>query len=313
MKFLFNTSALGTLVAAAILATGCTKNYYENTEGNGDVITLSSEVQFGATPRIQDTQIVEGQSLSLFVTNTGSIDPGNQIYQNNRITADGAGGFTYRLPMYYPTNGQGVDFYAVHPYSPAATLENPLNFILQTDQTDELNYLMSDLLFGARNNVVPPQNNAVELLFYHKLSKLDFIIKTSDPNINLSNLSGIDILGLLPETTINIVNGEISAATGVPTPINVYGNPQLTGNPGNQRVTGYTAIIIPQTAPAAEQLFSLTIGGNLRYYTPLEALSFASGTKYTVTLDITDDQIILTSQIDDWTDGGSIGGPAGPQ
>jgi len=314
MKRIIKTTAFGAFAAAVILVSGCTKNYYDCPEGGGEQnrITLSSEVEFGPNPRLQDKQIVNGQSLSLFVTRAGSVAEGDQLYANNRITANGSGGFTYRVPMYYPSDGTKVDFYGIHPYSASAELGTVLPYSIQTDQTEEANYLFSDLLFGV-NKEVSAQINAVPLTFYHKLSRLDFVISTTDAAIDLNQLTALTILGLKPETSINIQNGNIDPAAGTATTIQPYGTPVVTGAAGNQTVTGYTAIVVPQSATARQQLFGLMINGEMRYYTPDTNLPFVTGTKYTVTLNITGQGIILSSQIEDWTDGGSIGGPVGPQ
>lgn len=315
MKRIIRTTVLGTLTVAAILTSGCTKNYYDNPEGGGEEnrITLSSEVQFGVSPRLQDEQIVSGQSLSFFVTRTGSVADEDQLYLNNRITANGVGGFTYRIPMYYPSDGASVDFYALHPYAADATLENPVAFTVQPDQTIQVNYLNSDLLFGTHSNV-NPQNNAIPLTFYHKLSKFDFIIKTGTSGIDLNGLTGIQVLGTRPQTTINVLNGNITAASGSVTPIQAYGEANVTGSAGNQTATGFTAIVVPQTVAGAEPLFNIVIGGTTYTFTQETDYALLGGKKYIVTLDITDLTINIDgSQIEDWENGGSIGGPAGQQ
>ena len=70
---------------------------------------------------------------------------------------------------------------------------------------------------------------------------------------------------------------------------------------------------MPEQVGGAQRLFELMIGGTPRYCTPTEPLNFISGYKYTVELDVTDAGITLQTQINPWEDGGSIGGPAGPQ
>ena len=311
LKKIMNTTAYSLIMTAVLWASACTKDNCSK-NGAGGSITLSSEVQFGAQPRLQDVQIFNGQSLSLFVTRTGSIADADQLYINNRITADGAGGFAYRIPMFYPSDGRAVDFYAIHPYSASTTLASPLAFSVQTDQTLQANYLNSDLLFGGRANVTP-QTAAVPLTFYHRLSKLDFIVTTRSTSIDLGKLTAITVLGTLPQTTINTRTGDITAAAGTAATIRAYGNAVVSGTSGNQTVTGYTAIIVPQTVPGAQQFIGLMIDGQMKYHTPVTSLSFSEGTKYAVTLDVSDTGITLTSQIEDWTDGGSIGGPAGPR
>ncbi len=314
MKKIVDTTVYGILVAAAIWSSACTRNYYycPGVDGTGKAIMLSSEVQFGAEPRLQDNQIFNGQSLSLFVTRTGSRDTPDWLYANNRITANGTGGFTYRTPMFFPSDGTAVDLYAVHPYGATTSLATPLTFAVQADQTQQGNYLGSDLLLGARTNVAP-QSDAIPLTFRHKLSKLDFVITTGSTTIDLNRLTGINVLNSLPETTLRIDNGEISAATGTPSTIRAYGVANVTGGLGSQSATGFTAIVVPQTATGAQPLFELIIDGRSRFHTPAAPVSFAAGTKYTVTLDVSVNGVSLTSRIEDWTDGGTIGGPAGPQ
>lgn len=306
-------TAILSFVLFAGLAAGCTKNYYEYPEGGGNQrsITLSSEVQFGTTPRLQDEQIVSGQSLSLFVTRTGSVEEGSQLYQNNRITANGMGGFIYRVPMFYPSDGTNIDFYAIHPYYDSAILGTPHNFTIQTNQSSQVNYLNSDLLFGTETDI-PAQTNAVPLIFNHKLSKLDFIVTTSDQSINLDLLTTISVLQTLSSTTVNTQTGVLTTATGVRENIITYSDPQATGTPTN-RVTGYTAIVVPQIMPGGQQLFEVIIDGIPRFYTHPIDYTFESGKKYNITLDISSTGITIQSQIANWEGGGSISGPAGPQ
>ena len=79
IKRIINTTAYGILTVAALGVSACTNNYFyccpESGGGGGEQnkITLSSEVHFGVHPRLQDTQIFNGQRLSLFVTRTGSV------------------------------------------------------------------------------------------------------------------------------------------------------------------------------------------------------------------------------------------------
>jgi len=225
----FTKEAFLYIAILTMVVTGCTKNYYiDCPEGSEDEnrITLSSEVYFGQTPRIQDEQIVNGQSLSLFVISAGSINTEELFYQNNRITANGMGGFTYRIPMFYPYDGTNVDFYAVHPYYADADLNTAHTHAIQTNQTTLTNYLLSDLLYGTRTNVIP-QTNAVTLTFYHKLSKLDFIVTANDPDIDLTQLTGISVLSALPETSIKLSDGIITPATGIAVPIAAYNDPAV--------------------------------------------------------------------------------------
>lgn len=323
-KKAIHTTAYSLFLVAVLGISACNKenNYYyycgAGNEGGGgggggqNAITLSSEVRFGAAQRLQDHQIFNGESLSLFVTRTGSVAYSSQLYTNTRITANGAGGFTYSIPMFYPSDGTAVDFFAVHPYAENASLASPLSFAIQTDQTVQENYLKSDLLYGNKTSVAP-QIGTIPITFYHRLAKLDFVITSRSAAIDLNRLTEITILGMLPETTIDIQTGRRTVATGLPTTVRAYGSASVSGEVGNQTATGFTAIVVPQIAPEAQRLFGLMIDGRMMYYTPTADFGFASGNKYTVTLNVADTGITESSQIADWIDGGTIGGPAGPQ
>ena len=313
LKKIVRTAAYVVSAAAILSVSACTKYYYYYcAEGEQNRISLSSAVQFASGQRLQDNQIFNGQTLSLFVTRTGSVSDLGLIYTNNQITSNGTGGFTYRVPMYYPSDGTAVDFFAVHPFEPTATLASPLEFVIQTDQTVQGNYLHADLLFGTRVNVTP-QTTAIPLTFYHKFAKLNFVITTRSTAVDLSRLTAVSVLGSLPRTTIDIRSGNITAASGTAATIRAYGTPVVSGTSGNQTVTGFTAIVVPQTAPAAQQLFGLMIDGQTRYFTPSDNVQFLSGNKYTVNLEVAETGITMSSQIEDWTDGGTIGGVAGPR
>ena len=308
----------GATIALVLGTAACTKNYVYcpgtgtgNTPAAGSAITLSSEVRFGQMQRLQDHQIINGETLSLFGTRTGSVTIDNQLYSDTRITANGTGGFTYSVPMYFPTDGTAIDFYAVHPYSEAATLSSPLLFAIQPDQSIETNYLKSDLLYGSKTNVAP-QTGAIPLTFYHRLAKLDFVITSRSTTIDLNQLSMITVMDVLPETTLDIRTGRRTVASGTPTTLRAYGRPIVSGEIGNQTATGFTAIVVPQTVSGGRRLFGLEVGGRMMYHTPTDDVGFASGNKYSITLDVADTGITETSQITDWTDGGTVGGIAGP-
>ncbi len=297
---------------ALLGASACTKsNCGDDDCTQQNAITLSSEVRFGSPQRLQDHQIINGEALSLFVTRSGSVTTADQLYSDTRITANGTGGFTYSVPMFYPADGTAVDFYAVHPYSEAALLSSPLSFAIQPDQSIEANYLKSDLLYGNKTNVAP-QTGAIPLTFYHRLAKLDFVITSRSATIDLNQLTAIIVMDVLPETTIDIRTGRRTVATGSPTTVRAYAKPVVSGEVGNQTATGFTAIVVPQTVSGGKALFGLEVGGRMMYHTPTDDVGFASGNKYTITLDVAENSITESSQITDWTDGGTVGGVAGP-
>lgn len=306
MKRFIKFIAIGALVS--LITAGCTKNYYENTDNDRQEIVLSSRVTLAGQPRLQELEIVPGQSLSFFVTRAAAIS--SVLYSNVSITANNDSGFNYAELMYYPADGSDVDFYAIHPYAQSASLSNPLTFQVSANQSIQSNYLNSDLLYTGKKDVKRTADK-VELVFSHKLSRLNFTIKTQD--LDLAGLNGVTVLTVLPETTIDITNGSIAAASGTPTNIRAYG---VAGSPVERaEVSGISAIIIPQQIPANTPLFEISIGTTTYIYrTPSsgDLLTFTEGNQYNLELTITQTGITLISRIEPWGDGGTIGGGADP-
>ncbi len=305
MKYISSITALAAF--CVMMGTSCSKetnNYNDNDNDNDErtAIRLSSSVELG-TLRLQDTQIARGQALSFFVTTSGNVE--SVLYDNVEIIANGSGAFTYEETMYYPTDGSNVDFYAVHPYSEDALMNEVLPFSILADQSEETNYLDSDLLYALRENVtrtVAP----VSMTFYHKMAKLEFIIIQGD-GADISGLNAVATLNARPSTTIDLTTGTLGNASGTATEIISYGvdNP-VVGE--NGELQGITSIIVPQTLPAG-RTFRIRLGNIDYYYTTSDTgLTFEAGKKYTLRLTINQAEINLRSSIEDWIEGGTITG-----
>lgn len=270
-------------------------------------ISLSSKIELdartysGGLARLQDVQLVAGRELSLFITETGDLN--TALYNNVKITSDGNGNFTHQA-MFYPMSGNNIDFFAVHPYASAASLDNELSVTIASDQASDNNYLQSDLLYASKANVVRSKNSVL-LNFAHKLSKLEFTIKKGD-EAELTDLSKVSVLGVKPSTSINLTNGALGAATGAATDVVVRGVRGAAA--GETELGGMDAIIVPQTIAQGVKLFEIKIGTVNYYYQTTEALSFLEGKKYNLQLTIKQTGIEITSVITDWTDGGTIEG-----
>jgi len=285
-------------ILLGILATGCS-NDDDKKDNDLTPIVLSSRVDI--EPRVgQDTQIAKDQELSLFVTKSASIS--DIVYNNVILKADGNGGFDYfigeEINLYYPLDNDPIDFYAIHPYFSGMSVGNISDFSVKTDQTILSNFLNSDLLYSQKKDVVKG-TNPVSLLFYHKLSKITFTVKAGQ-GVSLENLSEVDILNLLPQTTINPVNGDITAAVGTSATIKAY---NVLGSTESQ-ITGISAIVVPQTFTAdtenGKRLFRFLVDEKEFFYTPRTDMVFESGKKYNYVITITNSGLEVTSSIEDW-------------
>lgn len=292
------------LLAILGLASCGDKNYY--IEPNLQQIILSSRVTMTVEPRLQDLQIENGQGLSLFITPNATTS--EILYPNVNIIANGTGGFSGET-MYYPVDGRNIDLYAIHPYSATASLTSNVNFQVEADQSDKTNFLNSDLLHATKGNQ-PRSSTAISMVFDHKLSKVDFTITTTD-GVDLSTLNTVEVLNTLSSTTINMVSGAITAASGGATAVRAYG---VKGSPTvRASVSDMHAIVVPQTIPSGTQLFRFVIGQQAYVYTTTESFTFVGGSQHAVTLTLSAGEISLESSITPWEDGASVGGGVTPE
>lgn len=289
-------------VALAVLVLA---SCHDDDNDNGRTpISLSSRLTVDL-PRIsrQDTQIASGQEVSFYVTEAGV--PSEITYNNAMLTADGEGNFSYtyggasNTTLYYPLYSGGVDFYAVHPYG-AITLGTNYDFNVQQNQSQIRSFLNSDLLF-AKEGPIAPTRNPVRLTFEHKLAKVNFVV-IAGPGTELTGLSSIQILGAQQQAVLNTTTGAVTTGTATPTiDITAYGLDDGYATVEAGEASDIAAIIVPQTFPANQPLFRMTINGINFTYTPSAPASFAGGTSYTYRLTLTGANITVTSSIKPWT------------
>lgn len=271
-------------------------------------INLTSRVTIQGRDVGQNVQIAANQQVSFFVTETESLT--NIYYNNALLTADGNGNFSYssggQNVLYYPVDPVNVDFYAVHPYYTTTTLSSIMSFSVNLNQTILANYYNSDLLYSQVRNVARTRNT-VPMVFNHKLSKLNFVIRQG-AGLNLSNLNSVNIMNVLTQINMNVTDGNLVPITGTTNEVSAYGVRGTTGNETELR--GITAIIVPQSfvTDGTKQLFRLDINGVNFYYVPAVGIIFEEGKQYNFTLTVNNTGITVTSSIVDWLPGDDIVG-----
>lgn len=238
--------------------------------------------------------------------------------------------------VYYPTSGSTIDIYAVYPnndkvvnsqntatedanYYGNSGLPNDiptaLNFTVQTDQTNHLNYCSSDFMYAklANQNV---NGSPVTLGFKHMLSKIRVNLNVSDETMK-SRLNNANLLltNVKKTTTLNVMTGEMTNPTSDGNVKIMYfsGNAEydLSNDANNDNTPDEIfglGIIVPQTIPANTKFITIELsnGDTYSYTVPEGGLTFESGKMYTfnINLDIPGTLIQLTSSIinaSDWT------------
>jgi hypothetical protein len=247
---------------------------------------------------------------------------GTQLYSKNLLTASGSGSFTGGTTMFFPQTGNNVDIYAFHTN---ATLGNDyptaeLTHTVSATQTDQDNYVGSDLLY-ARSAGVARTTNTVNLLFYHLLSKVQIAIMPGT-GLTADDLKGatITIESTKLEAKFTPDKATTAAATafaitsdGSATPITVLST-SVANDVSTDFGTGvkyHDAITVPQTVTAGEPLIKIGLAtGGVLYYKPLQNVTFVSGKKFIYHITVNLNSLTVTSTIQDWTSEASVPGDA---
>lgn len=305
---------LGFSVALAL--TGCSKddNVVENWNGE---IRLSSGVTTKTRTHGIDQQIAANQWVSVYVDDAD----GTKVYGKNNLKANGSGGFTEGTTMYYPANGKTVSIYAIHPAITTGVTDDLLpdaayEFSVKANQTTEADYAASDLLFSTKIGVAK-SSSAVELTFYHILSKVEVALKSGNGTPDLTGAT-VTLEGTKLKTdftpnkaaTLNTVDGRKAllsdinndvASITIPTAINADFTAATYGE----------GIIVPQTVVQNAKFIKVVLASGAELYHKLATeTTFESGKKYQYHITVNLSGLTVTSTITNWEPVGAVTGSA---
>jgi|AGTN01.2.fsa_nt_gi hypothetical protein len=213
MKLITNLKLFIFPFSFLILFTGCEKD--DGPTGNDRIVF---DIGF-ATPdtRIStndsfDSSWEDGDSIGVFAVshvkgNPSALQPsGNYInnvkliYSGGTWTTDpGADG------LYFPNDGNVLDFYAYYPYDAAITDATNIAFNVMTNQTNS-NYSKSDLLIATPVKDAA-KGNAVKLKFYHALAMVQVIVTNNAPTLTIT------LRNVKTNTTLNLSTETVAAPT----------------------------------------------------------------------------------------------------
>lgn len=311
-----------TMTAAMMILAGCSNDENEITDNWNGEIRLTSGVTAQTRSNTQATQIQEGETVYVWADKASSTADYIKAW---KLTAGSSNDFT-GTSQYYPTDGSNLDFYALHGnFAPGAFTEENTAFptsaivhSVEADQSGTEAYAKSDLLYAVQKNV-PRSKNAVELTFYHMLSKVEVALKSGNGNPNLTG-AAVTILGtkLKADFTPNksatiteqVARADMIAITGDnnnATPITI--RTETTDNFDTNTEYGEAVVLPKQTISQNTPFIQVKLSNDavFTYKIPAGGLTLESGKKYTYKITVNQTGLTVTSKIENWTSEEKVG------
>ncbi len=299
IKIKLHIAAYISLISILLLLPGCSDDEKQG-ENSDEFITLYPKVKHDPI-RINDTFFESGDEIGVFVVpyQQGNAQPGDisqsdyavnipHIYMNNTWQP------TTGEPIRWPSQQRSVDIFSYYPYVDGFGENNPLAvpFTVETDQSTAANFTNSDLLWSGTLGIAP-QNNPVELIFGHSLSKMRINLRTDIPISDEEfATSVISILNTNTGCYLNLSTGAITPVT-----------PSSTGTiitfPHANPISGYRrtteGILVPQTIPQGTPLIRIDFADGRRYiYTTETDILFEAGYERSFNIAITAQGLSVT-------------------
>ena len=295
------------LLACAVLMLGaCSKEENGGTTTDGrTALRLTSGIEAVTRGDMQNTEIAANETVWAWVSDAGKSGADAALYNAVQLTAQAGGGLAGTTPMYFPQTGNAVNIRALHGTFAAGAIEAGqtafpacVGFEVAADQSagDDA-YVKSDLLYAASDDVARTKS-AVQLKFYHLLSKLELkIVKSAEitDNVTKVTLDGMAVGGTFtPGSDLSTQEARAKMiAADNETATMTLGAVTSDGSSTND------AIVVPQTIGGKTMTFTLESGGELVYTIPTDK-TFESGKKHVYTVTLKGTGLSVESTIEPW-------------
>lgn len=249
-----------------------------------DKVSFTSTVE-DYTSKAGDLYFESGDAISAFAY------ADDASYADNVKYTFSGDKFSSQTPIEYKNDEQKLAFYAVYPY--AADIAESFSFEAAADQSTEASYLASDLMRAETEEL---HSVTPELPFYHKFAKVVLEIESSDVETEDAKVT----FSAKNAADCNFVENTV-AAKGDNVDIKALAVSDEE----------FAAIVAPQTFANAEVLVTIEVDGDTYTWTPEADVELASGKMYVCKLSIYKDAVTFEGQIEEWSDGGELGGDPG--
>jgi formylglycine-generating enzyme required for sulfatase activity len=284
-----NILALALLTTMTALLTACSND--DAQQANERVpISLSAttltatETRANADTTLNKTYLGNGQAVRVRVSNTGV-----GSYTDYTYTAEANGMLTApATPPFYPIDNTRVDIVAYSPSFASST------FTIMNDQTNNDNYVASDLIFASVSNQ-EKTTATVPLQFEHKMAKV-VVEALANTASGVTTINSITLHRVRPSVSFNTSTGVVGSADGSMVSVKLVKN-------SNEGAAYGTAAIPGQTITGN----LLTIETNLGTATyAVDSKTFSAGKVYKMRLTVTREQVNSVTQISGWTENGDV-------
>ncbi|WP_295937384.1 fimbrillin family protein [uncultured Alistipes sp.] len=262
-----------TITLAAMIISGCAE------PDNG---VHSVRITPAINTRVTGLHFDTGDCIGLTMTR------GGEIYAENvAMTYDGAT-FSSGL-MWYGDRQDESTLTAYYPYCAAGT---PREFAVEADQREGVE--ASDLLIAVKPNVTPA-SAPVGMLFQHVMSRLTIIVANNSD----ATVSGIKVGGFIPTAEVDYASPAATVKSGA-----------ASADISALEVTAdacYRVVLVPQTAALT---VTASMSDGKTHTKTISSAQLEGGKRYDVSVAVSNEgiEIVLSGEIGDWQDGGSLGG-----
>ncbi len=287
------------LSALALVAlASCSKNDETSFTTTDSQVRISSTIVTRTTGNIWEKGDAIGVYMSTNATGTdySFADLGTNVMHTNTAEDGATANFSSATPLYYPATDD-VDLLAYYPHSTGTTNAG----IYSVDVSDQGDQGKIDLMVESITEQ-SKTNDAVEMLFDHKLARIALTIEADGGLVN-ADLNGMTVTlsGTKATATYALTSDAIDFGEAVASDIGMLTTKSDTSV--NAYVTGAEAIIIPQSVSAT--LTFNTADGNI-FTATIPTTAFTIGQEYLYTVTIKNTGVSLSSAtINGWGTGES--------
>ncbi len=290
-KIALNLFALAGLFTAF---TSCSSD--DDATKSGNTTQTPVVIQGEVTTRVTDSQWTAGDALGVTMYNNDlSAVENNQFNRRYITSASALGTFTAATAdqtIYFPQNDSAIQLKAYYPYY--ANLN--ANMQIQWNVTDQSSLPAIDLMTSEHLTGFRKTDSDVKLHFYHRLSKLIFVLSLEDENdnVDLSDCT-LTMSGMVSGNTYDLFNDVMLDLPQDTLDITV---PLRTGETENRR----QAIVLPREAGEGIVFTFVNAEGGTYVAHMSSVLELEPGNQYTFYVRLSKNPVTITADIEPWID-----------